>query len=251
MSAPSLENRVAIVTGASRNIGRAIALELAREGAAVVVNARSSSAEAEAVAAEIKTQGGRAVVKLADVTDPVQSAALVATALEAFGRLDCVVNNAAVRRETPVADLELAEWREVIAIVLDGAFLMAKAAIPHLAASDMASIVNIGGLTAHTGASNRAHVVAAKSGLVGLTRALAHELAPSGITVNCVSPGMIETARERSAPASPSHHKIHAPLVGRRGRPQEIAALVRFLAGPDGRYLTGQTIQANGGAYFS
>lgn len=251
MSARSLENRVAVVTGASRNIGRAIALELAREGAAVVVNARSSSDEAESVAAEIRAQGGKAVSRLADVTDPAQAKALADAAVEAFGRLDCLVNNAAVRRETPLADLDLAEWREVMAIILDGPFLMAKAALPHLMASDMASIVNIGGLSAHTGASNRAHVVAAKSGLVGLTRALAHELAGGGVTVNCVSPGLIDTVRGRSAPGSPSHHAVHSTLTGRRGKPQEIAALVRFLAGPDGRYVTGQTIQANGGAYFS
>ena len=251
MSARSLENRVAVVTGASRNIGRAIALELAREGAAVVVNARSSSEEAESVAAEIRAQGGRAVSRLADVTNPAEAKALADVAVEAFGRLDCLVNNAAVRRETPLADLDLAEWREVMAIILDGPFLMAKAALPHLMASDMASIVNIGGLSAHTGASNRAHVVAAKSGLVGLTRALAHELAGGGITVNCVSPGLIDTVRGGSAPGSPSHHAVHSTLTGRRGKPQEIAALVRFLAGPDGRYVTGQTIQANGGAYFS
>ena len=132
-------------------------------------------------------------------------------------------------------------------IILDGTFLMAKASLSHLAASDAGSIINIGGLSAHTGAVNRAHVVAAKAGLVGLTRALAHELARDGVTVNCVAPGMIETVRRGAAPAAPSHHAGHAPLLGRRGTPEEIAALVRFLAGPDARYLTGQTIHANGG----
>lgn len=250
MSPGSLEGRVAIVTGAARNIGRAIALELAREGAAVVVNARNSLAEAESVAAEIRSAGGKAITKLADVTQPEHTQALVAAAIDAFGRLDCLVNNAAIRRETPLAALELPEWREVTGIILDGAFLMAKASLPHLAASDAGSIINIGGLSAHTGASHRAHVVAAKAGLVGLTRALAHELAADGITVNCVAPGMIETTRQRTAPAAPSHHASHAPLLGRRGTPEEIAALVRFLAGPDARYLTGQTIHANGGVYL-
>src|SRR5262249_50225498 len=132
-------------------------------------------------------------------------------ALQEFGRLDCVVNNAAVRRETPFADLGFEEWRAVNAIIMDGAFLTAKAALPALKQSDCASIINIGGMSAHTGAIHRAHVVAAKSGLVGLTRALAHDLAADGITVNCVVPGMIDTKRGGSAAAAPAHHAQHTP----------------------------------------
>jgi 3-oxoacyl-[acyl-carrier protein] reductase len=245
-----LAGKVCIVTGSARNIGRSIALALAGEGAAVVVNANRSQAEAQGVAEEIKGAGGRAIAQLADVTDPAGAAALVKAAIDAFGRLDCVVNNAAIRRETAFAEMSFAEWREVVSIILDGAFLMSQAALPYLAKSDAGSIVNIGGMSAHTGAAQRAHVVAAKAGLVGFTRALAHDLAPQNITVNCVVPGMIATVRGGTAAAKPSHHAQHQPLIGRRGTPQEIADLVAFLAGPRARYLTGQTVHANGGVFM-
>jgi 3-oxoacyl-[acyl-carrier protein] reductase len=246
-----LQGKVAIVTGSARNIGRAIACDLARAGAAVVVNAQKSADEAQATVDAIKAEGGHAFVQLADVTQEKEAAALVAAALKAFGRLDCLVNNAAVRREVPFADMTFAEWREVNSIILDGAFLMAKAALPALRQSDGGSIVNIGGMTAHTGSVNRAHVVTAKAGLAGLTRALAHDLAPDHITVNCVVPGMIETKRGESSAALPAHFAQHVPLIGRRGKPEEIAALVRYLAGPQARYITGQTIHANGGTYMA
>jgi 3-oxoacyl-[acyl-carrier protein] reductase len=238
---------VAIVTGSARNIGRAIAIELARAGAAVIVNARQATAEASAVAQEIRDAGGQAEAKVADVAEPGAVTALVATAVERFGRLDILVNSASLRRETDFAKLEYAEWREILATTLDGAYLCCRAALPHLIQSDGGAIVNIGGLSAHTGARRRAHVIAAKAGLAGLTRALAHDLAPHGITVNCVVPGLIETLRSTG---EPGHHAVHVPLVGRRGRPDEIAGLVRFLCGPDARYITGQTIHANGGAFI-
>jgi len=250
MSAGELDGRVAIVTGSARNIGRAIALDLARAGAAVVVNAHTSAKEAQATADAIASEGGRAVVQLADVTRTEGAETLAAAALMHFGRLDCLVNNAAVRRETPFAEMSFEDWREVTAIILDGAFLMAKAALPALRNSGAGSIINIGGMSAHTGAANRAHVVTAKAGLVGLTRALAHDLAPDRVTVNCVVPGMIDTRRGGSSPAAPAHHAQHMPPIGRRGAPEEIAALVRFLAGPQARYITGQAIHANGGVFM-
>jgi 3-oxoacyl-[acyl-carrier protein] reductase len=247
MASTELAGRVAIVTGSSRNIGRAIALELAAAGAAVVVNGRRSAADAEAVADEIRKGGGRAAAKIADVADPDGAAALVESAIDSFGRLDILVNNAAIRRETPLADLDYREWREIVGIILDGAFLCSRTALPHLIAAGSGAIVNIGGLAAHTGASNRAHVIAAKAGLAGLTRALAHDLSPYGVTVNCVAPGLIDTVRDKQ----PAHHAVHKPLAGRLGKPREIAALVRFLCGPDGRYITGQTIHANGGVFMA
>jgi 3-oxoacyl-[acyl-carrier protein] reductase len=248
-----LAGSVAIVTGSARNIGRAIAVELARAGAAVVINARSSEAEAEATADIVRKAGGRAVVKIADVTEPDDVAGLVRAAVDSFGRLDILVNNAGVRRETKFADITYAEWREIMAIILDAAFLCAHEALPHLIAAKQGAIVNIGGLSAHTGSAKRAHVVAAKMGVVGLTRGLAHDLAPEGITVNCVSPGLIDTARKASSTSGgePAHHAAHAPLVGRRGTSEEIASLVRYLAGPNARYITGQTIHANGGAFMA
>jgi len=211
-----------------------------------MVSARASAAEAEAVAAEIRGGGGRAAVKLADVADPASAAALIAATVEAFGRLDILVNNAAVRREVDFASLDYREWRDIIGTILDGAYLCSHAALPHLMASGSGAIINIGGLAAHTGASRRAHVIAAKAGLEGLTRALAHDLAPHGITVNTIAPGLVDTVRDKL----PSHHAAHKPLVGRLGKPGEIAALVHFLCGPDARYITGQTIHANGGVFM-
>jgi 3-oxoacyl-[acyl-carrier protein] reductase len=199
------------------------------------------------------TEGGRAEMTLADVADPDGARTLVDATASAFGRLDVLVNNASIRPEVDFADLDYRQWREILAITLDGAYLCIHAALPHLeeaGARGTGSIVNIGGLTAHTGASRRAHVIAAKAGLIGLTRALAHDLAADGVTVNCVAPGIIDTVRSPAAGGQPQHHAGRTPLVGRRGHPEEVAALVRFLCGPDARYITGQTMQVNGGLFF-
>jgi 3-oxoacyl-[acyl-carrier protein] reductase len=240
-----LKGRVALVTGAARNIGRAIALDLADAGAAVVVNTRASREAAETVVREIEAQGGQALLALADVTNQAAVQAMIDAAVARFGRLDILVNNAAVRPERPFEQMDLAEFRSVVSIILEGAFLCAQLALPHLRQSDGAAIVNIGGMTGHSGAAGRAHVVAGKAGLVGLTKALAHELSPQGITVNCVVPGLIATARTGAVPGL---HVRNPPLVGRRGEPEDVAAMVRHLAGPVGRYITGQAIHVNGGA---
>lgn len=246
-----LAGKVALVTGGARNIGRAISLALAAGGAAVLVNARSSRDEAEQTAALIKSAGGRAATHFADVTDARAVAAMVEAALVEFGRLDMLVNNAAVRAEIPFAQMKLEEWRRVVATVLDGAFLCTQACLPHMARAGGAAVVNIGGLTAHTGAVGRAHVVAAKAGLAGLTRALALELAPHDITVNSVVPGTIETMRGLpGAPERPAHRQGLPPL-GRRGEPDEVAGTVRFLCGPGARYITGQSLHVNGGGYMA
>ena len=245
----SLSGRVAIVTGATRNIGRAIALELVAAGAAVVINAKSSAQEAEDVARAITAAGGAALPHLADVSDPEAVASLIDATVSRFGRIDVLVNNAAIRPQSTFAALEWDEWRNVLGTILDGAFLCARAALPHLLRSDLASIVNIGGMTGHSGAAGRAHVVAAKAGLAGLTRALAHDLSPQGITVNCVVPGLIATKRDKFAIA-PTQHAARTTLVGRQGTSEEIAHLVRFLCEPSARYITGQTIHANGGTFL-
>ncbi len=248
-----LQGRVALVTGAGRNIGAAVARELAAAGAAVVVNARSNAAEAEAVAAAIRSSGGRAAVCLGAVSAPAAASTMAATAERAFGRLDILVNNAAIRREIPFAEMDFAAWRAVLDVCLDGAFHVTKAALPLLRASGGGAIVNIGGLTGHTGAPHRAHVVTAKAGLAGLTRALAHDLAEDGITVNLVAPGMIDTTRGpggSAPPHAPGHRAGRRTLVGREGLSDEVAAAVRFLAGPRARYVTGQSIHVNGGAYL-
>jgi 3-oxoacyl-[acyl-carrier protein] reductase len=244
-----LDGKVAIVTGAGRNIGRAIARELADAGASVVINARRNRAEAEAVAREIEATGGHALVHIGDVADAAAMQAMADTALNRFGRIDILVNNAALRREKSFDEMSHAEWREILDVTLDGAFHCTKACLQGLRNSGAGTIVNVGGLSAHTGAKNRAHVVTAKAGIVGFTRALAHDLADDGITVNCVVPGLIGTPRPKDKP-EPAHHLIHQTLTGERGKPEDIAATVRFLCGPGARYVNGQAIHANGGAYF-
>jgi len=245
-----LEGRVAIVTGAGRNIGRAIALALADGGAAVVVNARANRAEAEEAARAIERGGGRALACLADVTDAGAVRAMAAAALARFGRIDILINNAAMRDEKAIDEMTIADWRAVMAVILEGAFHCVQACLPALKQSAAGAIVNIGGLSAHTGSKHRAHVIAAKAGLVGLTHALAHDLAADGITVNCVSPGLIERPRDPTLP-EPQQHQVNRTLTGKYGTPADVAAVVRFLCGPGGRFVNGQTIHANGGAFLT
>jgi 3-oxoacyl-[acyl-carrier protein] reductase len=249
-SAKPLAGKVALVTGAGRNIGRAIAVGLAAGGASVIVNARTNRDEAEDVVREIEAAGGAALAVLADVSERAAVKAMVAAAIGRFGRLDILVNNAALRRETPIDSITADEWREVVGSTLDAAFHCAQACIPHLRASGAGTIVNIGGLTAYSGATHRAHVVAAKAGIGGLTRALAHELARDNVTVNCVAPGLIETLRGGSAALEPAHHRTSVNALGRRGSVDEVASAVCFLCGPGARYITGQTLHVNGGAWM-
>src|ERR1044072_2485970 len=187
-----LAGKVALVTGGARNIGRAISRSLAAGGASVMVNANTSKAMAEQT---VKMIGGSADLFIADVTNPAQVKALVEATLKRFGRLGFLVNNAAVRAETPFEQITLEDWRKVVSTILDGAFLCTQACIPHMEKAGGGTVINIGGLTGHRGATGRAHVIAAKSGLAGMTKALALDLAPKKITVNCVVPGTIDSQR--------------------------------------------------------
>lgn len=248
-----LAGRVAIVTGSGRRIGREIAEGLARAGAAVVVNARSNQAEtAEAVAA-IEKAGGRAIAVLADVAKREDAERLVASAVEKLGRLDIVVHCAAVRAKREVQEITDAEWRQVLGVTLDGAFFLARAAIPHLEKSGKGRIIHIGGATAFTGADAHAHVVAAKAGLSGLTRALAVELGPKGITVNMVSPGLVEAPGDdpKRAAERRAHYQMDRIALGRPAAPADIAGAVVAVAGDQLGYLTGQTVHMNGGFYMA
>ena len=245
-----LAGRVALITGAVRRIGRAIALALVGDRAAVVINTRRSQGEAEALAAEIEAAGGQALVHLADVSDEAAVGAMVATALERFGRLDILINNAADRRQTPLAEIDLAEWRHITGIIVDGAFLCARACLPHMVAGGGGRIINIGGVSAHIGARNRAHVITAKAALVGLTKAIAVEFADRGITANCVVPGKIGGERSRTSGESPTMAGGVHPIVGREGTPEDVAAVVHHLCLPASRYITGQTIHVSGGMYL-
>jgi 3-oxoacyl-[acyl-carrier protein] reductase len=239
-----LAGKVALVTGAARNIGRAIALALAAGGAAVAVNARASRDDAEAVAREILTGGGQAEVFMADIADAGAVNAMVQGIIERFGRLDILVLNASVRSEKPFTELTYEEWRVPLSITLDGAFHCTKACLPAMIKAGGGSIVTLGGMTALSGAKRRVHGSVAKHGLVGMTRALARELAEHGIRANCVAPGQMNTAR--AAGRSPRAGEELVPL-GRKGEPHEIAATVRFLCGPGASFINGQTIHVNGG----
>ena len=242
-----LAGKVALVTGAGRNIGRAIALALGDGGAAVVVNSRATKNEIDEVAAQI---GPGSLPILADVTDPAAVERMLAETRRRFGRLDVLVNNAAIRAVEDIERIGPERWREVTGVILDGAWNCIHSSLPLLKENRGGAVINIGGMSAHSGAKGRPHVVAAKAGLVGLTRGLAHDLAPFGITVNCVVPGLIDTVRGASSGARSAHHGTQS-LLGRRGTPEEVAAAVRFLAGPGARYITGQSLHVNGGAFLA
>ena len=242
-----LAGRVAVITGAGRSIGRAMALELASAGAAVVVNVRSNRAEAEAVVKEIESKGGQAMVAIADVVDAPAVNAMAEAALKKFGRIDYLINNAALRGEKAIEHMTFEEWRHIIAVTLDGAFHCVKACLDAIKKSDAGSIVNVGGLTGAMGAPDRVHVVTAKAGIAGFTRGLAMELAPHRVTVNTLVPAML------AKPDKPNEippHPIYRPLLGRAAWPSDIAPLARFLVGPGARYITGQLVNVNGGTYF-
>jgi 3-oxoacyl-[acyl-carrier protein] reductase len=238
-----LAGKVALVTGAARNIGRAIAVELAEAGAAILVTARTSRREAEQTCDLLRASGGHAEVALADLSQPGGAAQIIDACIAAFGRLDIVVANAALRSDAPIESIDAEEWRRVVSSILDSTFFCAQAAASHLRRNGGA-FVTLGGVAAHSGIAGRTHVSAAKAGVVGLTRALASEWAPDGITVNCVSPGYIATERHG---AVPQHFTDRPVPLGRPGMPKEVAEAVRYLVGPGGRFITGQILHLNGG----
>lgn len=242
--------KVALVTGAGRNIGRTIAMDMAARGASLVINGRSDRAAVDAVVAEINAAGGQAIGCLADVSDEAQTRDMVASAVAAFGGIDILVSNAGLRRQTPFLNMSLAEWREILSVALDGAFILCRAAVPHMVGRGGGAVVALSGISTHVGTPNRCHVSASKAGLEGLMRALAIELAPQGITCNTVAPGAVDTVRGVSAGAMPKTLTDGGIPLGRKAEMQEISAAVRFLAGPDGRYITGQTLHVNGGAFL-
>ena len=247
-----LAGRAALVTGSSRRIGRAIAVALASAGADVAIHGRGDRAAAEESAGEVRGRGVRSTVVLGNVSDPAEAAALVDAAAEGLGRLDILVNNASVRGRSDIETTTYEEWRRIVGITLDGAFLCTKAAVPHMKAAGAGRIINIGGASGHAGAPHHMHVVAAKSGLHGLTKALAHDLGIYGITANMVSPGLVETPEDDPVRAAERRHVYQVDrLPSRRpGAPEEIAAAVVAVASPAFGYVTGQVIHVNGGAWM-
>ena len=240
-----LDGKVAVVTGSSRNIGRSIAHALASRGASVVVHGQQDRATAEATAAELETYGVETLVQLGDVARPQDCEALVSAAVEHFGRLDILVCNAAIRRQVPFLEMTFDQWREVIGTDLDSVFCLTRAAARHIVDAGGGSIVCLGGSPSHMGTTLRAHVCAAKMGVVGLSRVLANELGPHDINVNVVCPGHVDTTRGASAGATSTVSPDRS--MARKAMPGEIAGMVCHLCLPVGRYVTGQTIHVNGG----
>jgi len=247
----SLTGRVAIVTGSARNIGRATALMLAREGASIMVHARSDQAGVDETRRMLEAAGAKADGHLADLSTESGAQGLVHAAVKKFGKVDILINNAAIRRNKPFVELSLQDWHDVLANSLDCAFLCARYAAPHMIAGKWGRIVNLGGITMFRGTAGRVHVAAAKSGMIGMTRAMATELGPHGITVNIVAPGSIDTVRSGAAGARPPDSSSLGIPMGREGKPEEIAHVVTMLCRPEGAYTTGQTIEVNGGAHFN
>lgn len=241
-----MQGQVALITGGVRRIGRATALALAHDGADIVLHARASREEAEGVKREVEALGRRALVVLADVTNEAEVEAMMAAVDTTFGRLDMLVNNAALRGEEEFLEMSYARWREITGVILDGAFLCSRAALRRMVPRGYGRIVNMGGLSAHLGAGGRAHVGAAKAGIVGLTRALAVEFASHGVTVNCVVPGKIGGKRAAGA----GQGIAGRPLVGREGVPEDVAEVVRLLCRPATSYITGQSVHVNGGLFL-
>jgi NAD(P)-dependent dehydrogenase (short-subunit alcohol dehydrogenase family) len=241
-----LSGRTALVTGGSRGIGRAACLGFARAGADVVVHYRSSAAEAEAVAAELAALGRRAETVQADVTRPDE----VKRMLASIGELHVLFNNAGVYPPGTLDSLTVEKWDEVFAVNARGPFLVTQAALPLLTAADEARVINIGTIMAHRGGPGNLHYTAAKSSLIGLTRVLARELAPSGITVNMIVPSMVETeTAERDYPGI-SDTIVADQAIRRYEQPEDLVGLLVFLASRESAFVTGQTILIDGGRTF-
>ena len=239
-----LAGKVALVTGAAKNIGRAIALELAAAGAAVAVNTRASREGADEAVKEIRAAGGEADVFMADIADAKQAKAMVEAVIRRFGRVDCLVLNASVRTERPFLELSYEEWRTPLSISLDGSFHLAQACLPSMLKNGGGAIVTLGGMTALSGSKGRVHGSVAKHGMVGMTRALAREFGEQGVRVNCIAPGQMNTTR---AAGRTAHGGNELVPMKRKGEPEEIATTVRFLCGPGAGFISGQTIHVNGG----
>ena len=241
-----LAGKVAIVTGSTRRMGRAIALRLAESGASIVVNGKTMAKNADAVVKDIEAQGGKAISVMADITKPAEVKRIVDGAIAAFGRIDILVNTVALRQHHSLAETPLSEWHEVLASVLDGSFLCSQACGPHLMASH-GTIVNIGGASAHFGAKDHAAVMTAKMGLVGLTRALALDLAPN-VVANCLIPGRIDAAEDRRSASS--NYTMERIPAKRAGSLEEVAEAVVMLCNPRCRFINAQALHISGGMLF-
>ena len=244
-----LDEQVAIVTGASRGIGRAVAKELADHGAAVVVNYFQSQEPAEALVSEITGGGGKAIAVRANVGEPDDAQALAQRALDEFGRIDILVNNAGVNRDRSLRRMSTEEWQEVINTDLNSAFYCTSAVLPNMVERKYGRIINMSSIVGQMGNIGQANYAAAKAGLIALSKSAAQELARYNITVNAMCPGFIETDMVIALSDEVKEALISRIPLGRFGRPDEVAAFIRFLV-TEGDWITGQQFNPNGGMYM-
>ena len=251
-SEPTMIGRTAIVTGSGRNIGRAIALSLARQGAQVVVNGHSDRAAVDAVVQEIQEAGGQALGVMADVSDDKQVQQLVQRAVETYGSADMIISNVAIRRKQHFLDITPQDWQDVLQTNLTPAFYLARHALPHMLEKKWGRLVFISGFDGFWGqVPERAHNIAAKSGLHGLAMALAREFGAQSITANTVAPGAIDTVRDWTQYTHQDRQKIESEIpLGRYGKPDEVAAACDLLCSERGAFISGQVIHVNGGHYM-
>lgn len=243
----SLEGRTAVITGASRGIGRAVALELARRGAAVIVNYIRSADQAKAIVSQITSDGGKSALFQADVSSFEQSQALIKFAVETFGSLDILVNNAGITRDTLIMMMGETEWDEVIVTNLKSTFNCSKAAVRHMMRKRWGRIINITSVSGQVGNAGQTNYSASKAGQIGFTKALAREVAGRNITVNAIAAGYIETEIWASVPEDLREGMLKIIPLGRKGQPEEIAYAAAFLASDQAAYITGQVIAVDGG----
>ncbi|WP_322489456.1 3-oxoacyl-ACP reductase family protein [Chloroflexus sp.] len=242
-----LQGQVAIITGGARGIGRTTTIELAAAGARVLINYQRSAAAAEALAAEIVANGGEAFAYQANVADEQAVERMVDAALERWGRIDVLVNNAGITADAPLARLRPEQWQQVIETDLTSVFLCCRAAVPIMRAAGYGRIVSVSSLAALAGNVGQTNYAAAKAGIIGLSRSLAREVARDGITVNVVAPGYIETDMVETVPEALRAWALQAIALGRFGRPEEVAAAIRFLVSPRASYITGHILTIDGG----